>query len=60
MGSTPWAWLFTAGAVMVGLSFVALAVIHPDNRHERYVPGEMMPSGAVTRGHFEPAEGTPP
>ena len=53
MGSTPWAWLFAAGAVLVGLSLVATAVFHTDNRRDRYVPGVVAPSGDVTAGHFE-------
>jgi hypothetical protein len=53
MGSTPYAWLFAAGAFLIGLSLVATVVFHPDNRHDRYVPGEVTPSGAVTKGHFE-------
>lgn len=53
MGSTPYPWLFAAGAALVGLSLVATVVFHPDNRHERYVPGEVTASGAVTPGHFE-------
>ena len=53
MGSTPYAWLVAAGAVLVGLSLVATVVFHPDNRGERYVPGEVTPGGSVTKGHFE-------
>lgn len=53
MGSTPWPWLFAAGAVLVGMSLMAGAVFHRDNRGEVYVPAEATPSGAVTRGHFE-------
>ena len=59
MGSTPWAWLAAAGALLVGLSLIGTAVFHTDNRHERYVPGETTDSGAVTKGHFEPAPGAP-
>jgi type VI protein secretion system component VasK len=55
MGSTPYAWLFAAGAVLVGLSLIGTVVFHPDNRHERYVPGEVTPGGDVTQGHFEKA-----
>jgi type VI protein secretion system component VasK len=57
MGSTPYAWLVAAGALLVGLSLIGTAVFHPDNRHERYVPGEATESGKVTQGHFEPAAG---
>jgi type VI protein secretion system component VasK len=58
MGSTPWAWLVTAGLVLVGLSLVATAVFHPDNRHEVYVPGEVTAGGEVTKGYFEKAPPT--
>jgi hypothetical protein len=55
MGSTPYAWLFAAGAALVGLSLIGTVVFHSDNRHDRYVPGEATASGAVTKGHFEKA-----
>ena len=64
MGSTPYAWLVVVGAALVGLSLAATVVFHPDNRHERYVPGEVTPSGAVSQGYFEktpqPATNPPP
>ncbi len=53
MGSTPFAWLVAAGAVLVGLSLFAQVIFHSDNRHDRYVPGEVNASGAVTKGYFE-------
>lgn len=53
MGSTPYAWLFALGTALVGLSLIGTAVFHRDNRHERYVPGEVTASGAVTPGRFE-------
>jgi type VI protein secretion system component VasK len=59
MGSTPYAWLVAAGAVLVGLSLIATAVFHTDNRHDRYVPGEATASGAVTKGYFEKAPAAP-
>lgn len=59
MGSTPYAWLVAAGAVLIVLSLIASVVFHADNRHARYVPGEVTPSGAVTRGHFEAPPATP-
>ena len=52
MGSTPWAWLAATGLVLVGLSLIATAVFHRDNRHDRYVPGEVTASGSVTKGYF--------
>lgn len=53
MGSTPWAWLFAAGAFLLGLSLIATVVFHRDNRGLTYVPGEATPSGEVTQGRFE-------
>jgi len=55
MGSTPYAWLAAAAGLLVGLSLMATVAFHPDNRRERYVPGEATPSGAVTKGYFEKA-----
>ena len=54
MGATPWAWLAAAGAVLAGLSLMATAVFHGDNRREIYVPAEAHPGGGVTPGRFEP------
>ena len=59
MGSTPYAWLVAAGAVLVGLSLVGTVVFHPDNRQEHYVPGEVTASGEVTPGRFEKAPPLP-
>jgi hypothetical protein len=59
MGSTPYAWLAAAGGVLVGVSLIATAIFHTDNRHERYVPGEVTAGGAVTQGHFEKAPSAP-
>ncbi|HZZ31100.1 MAG TPA: hypothetical protein VFE10_03830 [Phenylobacterium sp.] len=59
MGSTPYAWLFAAGAVLVGLSLVATVAFHPDNRRERYVPGEVRADGSVSKGYFTPAPVSP-
>ena len=57
MGSTPYAWLFAAGAVLAGVSLLASGLFHTDNRRERYVPGETRADGTVTPGHFEPQPG---
>ncbi len=54
MGSTPWAWLVAAGAVLVGLSLMATAVLHPDNRGAAYVPAQTRPDGSVAPGRFVP------
>ena len=53
MGSTPWVWLVAAAAVLVGLSLMATAIFHTDNRGETYVPAEPRPDGSVAEGHFE-------
>jgi heme A synthase len=53
MGSTPWPWLFAAGAVLVGISLMAGVLLHRDNRGQVYVPAEATPSGKVVPGHFE-------
>ena len=59
MGSTPWAWLAASGLVLVGLSLIATVVFHPDNRRERYVPGEVRADGSVSKGYFTPAPASP-
>lgn len=53
MGSTPYPWLFAAGALLVGLSLIGTVVFHKDNRNDRYIPGEVTAGGTVTEGHFE-------
>jgi hypothetical protein len=59
MGSTPYAWLLAAGAVLVGLSLAATVIFHPDNRRDRYVPGEVRADGSVSKGYFTPAPISP-
>jgi hypothetical protein len=59
MGSTPYAWLAAAGALLVGLSLIATVAFHSDNRRERYVPGEVTAGGQVTKGHFENTPASP-
>jgi hypothetical protein len=59
MGSTPYAWLLAAGAVLVGLSLAATVVFHPDNRREHYVPGEVRADGSVSKGYFTPSPASP-
>jgi hypothetical protein len=54
MGSTPWPWLFACGAVLVGLSLMASALFHTDNRGQIYVPGEVTSTGRVSPGHYVP------
>ena len=53
IGATPWAWLFAAGALLFGLSFIATTAFRTDNRDMVYVPGEVGPDGRVTPGHYE-------
>jgi hypothetical protein len=53
MGSTPYAWLFAIGTLLLGASLMATALFHADNRTKHYVPGEVTASGAVSKGHFE-------
>ena len=53
MGSTPWPWLFAAGALLVVLSLIGTVVFHRDNRGDRYVPAQTEASGRVTQGRFE-------
>ena len=50
MGSTPWGWLVGAGCVLIGLSLMATAIFHPDNRADAYVPSEAHPDGRITPG----------
>jgi hypothetical protein len=59
MGSTPWAWLAAAGLVLVGLSLVATALFHTDNRRGVYVPGQVTSDGNVSKGYFEKAPPAP-
>lgn len=54
MGSTPYPWLFVAGALLVGISLLGSAIFHRDNRNDRYVPGEVTADGRVTQGRYEP------
>lgn len=53
MGSTPYPWLFAAGAALVGISLLTTGLFHTDNRGEVYVPGEVTSDGTVSEGHFE-------
>jgi hypothetical protein len=53
MGSTPWPWLFAAGAALVGISLIATGLFHRDNRGQVYVPAEVTASGKLIPGHFK-------
>lgn len=52
-GATPWAWLTAAAGLLLGLSLIATAVFHTDNRGKTYVPGEVGADGRVTEGRYE-------
>ena len=54
MGATPWPWLTASGFLLVGLSLMATAVFHPDNRGQAYVPGEVTADGRVSEGRYVP------
>lgn len=51
--AAPWGWLAGAGALLVGLSLMATALFHHDNRGEAYVPAEAHPGGKVTPAGFD-------
>ena len=53
MGATPWPWLAAAAGLLVGLSLMAGALFHRDNREDTYVPGEVAPDGHVTHSRSE-------
>lgn len=53
MGSTPWTWLMAAAGVLLGVSLMATAVFHGDNRGQTYVPAEVTEGGQISPGHFE-------
>ena len=53
MGSTPWTWLTAIAGLLLGVSLMATAVFHGDNRGETYVPAEVEAGGHVAPGHFE-------
>lgn len=52
MGATPWGWLIGAGAALAGLSLMATAVFHGDNRADTYIPPQTTADGRVIPGHF--------
>ena len=54
-GETPWVWLYTAAALLLGLSLMATALFRVDNRGDHYVPAEAVAGGRITPGHFEQA-----
>ena len=53
MGTTPWPWLAASAGLLVGLSLMAGALFHRDNRGDTYVPGEVAPDGHVTDSRSE-------
>ena len=58
MGSTPWAWLFAVGAILMGLSLMTTVFLHPDNRGSTYIPAEAAADGHIDPGYFKKS-GTP-
>jgi hypothetical protein len=52
VGAPPYLWLFAAAAVLVGISLMATAVFHRDNRGQFYVPGEVGADGRVGEGRY--------
>jgi hypothetical protein len=54
MGSTPWAWLVAAGALLAALSLAATALFHIGPDTGTYVPAEVRADGTIAPGHFVP------
>lgn len=52
MGSTPWAWLVGAGALLAALSLMSSVAFPRGPNTGVYVPAEAGANGAVTPGHF--------
>jgi hypothetical protein len=52
MGSTPWAWLVAAGALLAALSLIGSAIIPHGRDTGRYVPAEVRADGTVAPGRF--------
>jgi hypothetical protein len=50
----PWPWLVGAGAILLGVTFLALALFGGASPTEVYVPPKII-NGQVQPGHFEPA-----
>lgn len=51
MGSTPWAWLLTAGFFLFGISILATVLIGPQiDPNASYVPVQAGPDGEVIPG----------
>lgn len=53
MGSTPWGWLISAGALLVAASLFATVLFRPATRSGDYRPAEAHPGGQVTPGGFK-------
>jgi hypothetical protein len=50
----PWAWLAVAGGLLLGVTFLALALFGGAAPADVYVPPAIV-DGKVVPGHFEPA-----
>ena len=53
MGSTPWGWLVSAGALVVALSLFVTVLFRPPTQAGDYRPAEAHPGGTVTPGGFK-------
>ena len=60
IGATPWAWLFAAAMVLLGLSLMVTVVFRADTRGQAYVPAEARPDGSVRASRFDPQRRIPP
>ena len=52
MGSTPWAWLVAAGAILAALSLIGSVVAPGGRGRGTYVPAEVRSDGTVAPGRF--------
>ncbi len=59
MGSTPWAWLVAAGALLTALSLAAGVLLERPTGAATYMPGQVGSDGAVTPGRFVPKAAKP-
>lgn len=50
----PWAWLAVAGGLLLGVTFLALALFGGAPPSDIYLPPKIV-DGQVQPGHFEPA-----
>jgi hypothetical protein len=55
MGSTPWAWLVSCGALLAAASLIGAVFLRSTPGVGRYVPAEVRANGSVAPGRFVPA-----